>query len=59
MKDTSLDLIDVYQHTRKQAHISDRAHVWNTLGSLLERLPLRNGLMMMGDYNTDIRSRPP
>ena len=58
-KDTSLDLINVYQYTRKQAHISSRAHVWNILGSLLECLPLRNGLLIMGDFNTDLRSRWP
>ena len=58
-KDTSFDMINVYQYTRKQSHMSGRASVWNTLGSLIERLPVRNGLLIMGDFNTDLRSRQP
>ena len=57
----SIDLVNCYQHTvlSQSEHANGREQVWLRLSQLLEALPLRNRLLVAGDWNSPLISRPP
>jgi len=58
-KDHDLDFINIYQHIHAKERMEDRLTLWNDLQSLLMRLPKRNHLTILGDWNTSLRKTSP
>ena len=57
----TFDAINCYQQTFSKSvdHARAREQVWHGLAQLLGALPLRNSLLMAGDWNASLVSRPP
>ena len=57
----TFDAINCYQQTfsKQVEHVRAREQVWHRLAQLLGALPMRNRLLIAGDWNTLLVSRPP
>ena len=57
----ALDLLNCYQQplSRDSGLQHTREQVWHGIGQVLHRLPLRNRLLMAGDFNSCLHPRPP
>ena len=57
----ALDIIATYQFVaaRTPASTKQRATVWAALNQLLHRIPSRNNLICLGDYNCGLTAMPP
>lgn len=53
----SIDILNLYQHVHSVSNMDQSQHVWDLLNDQLTRLPQRNFLMMMGDFNTSLPNR--
>ena len=51
-RDRDLDFINIYQHIHVRDRMEDRCNLWTELQTLLTKLPKRNHLTLMGDWNT-------
>lgn len=47
----NIDIINVYQHTCKPAHMEHRSDLWSQLYTLLSPLSSKNVLVLAGDFN--------
>ena len=56
----TMDLVNCYQHPGGSAEkLSAREQVWNRLAQVLHALPLRNRLLIAGDFNMALVPRAP
>ena len=55
----AIDVLNVYQHVHNHHTMTDRQTLWTRLHEYLSTLPKRNGLLMMGDFNTSLQKRGP
>ena len=53
----SLDILNVYQHVHAPHRLDERSEVWHQLSILLDTLPRRNTVMLLGDMNTSLLRR--
>ena len=53
----AIDVLNVYQYIHAPHTMMDRQHLWTCLHEYLSKLPKRNGLLMMGDFNTSLQKR--
>ena len=53
-RDRDLDFINIYQHIHVRDRMDDRQTLWTELQTLLTKLPKRNHLTIMGDWNTSL-----
>lgn len=47
----NIDIINIYQHTCKPAHMERRGELWSNLCTLLSSLSSKNVLVLAGDFN--------
>ena len=60
---TTLEIVQVYQYTTEVTStrakpFDSRAEVWSSLDTILTHLPIRNVLVVAGDFNTDLHKQP-
>ena len=53
----SLDILNIYQHIHSPHRMDDRTAVWQQLSTVLDNLPRRNTVLLMGDLNTSLLRR--
>ena len=61
---TTLEIVHVYQYTTEVTStrakpFDSRAEVWSSLDTILTHLPIRNVLVVAGDFNTDLHRQSP
>ena len=61
---TTLELVQVYQYTTEVTStrakpFESRAEVWSSLDTILTHLPIRNVLVVAGDFNTELHRHTP
>ena len=55
----AIDVLNVYQHVHAAHTMTERHQLWLQLHECLSSLPKRNGLLMMGDFNTSLQKHGP
>ena len=55
----AIDILNVYQYIHATHTMTDRQTLWTCLHEYLSKLPKRNGLLIMGDFNTSLQKRGP
>ena len=53
----SIDVINIYQHVHAPDRMEKRQELWNHLSTVLDSLPKRNNVILMGDLNTSLQRR--
>ena len=53
----SLDILNIYQHIHSPHRMDDRTEVWQQISTVLDTLPRRNTVLLMGDLNTSLLRR--
>ena len=53
----NIDVVNVYQHVHASDRMDSRSQLWHQLSILLDSLPKRNNVIMMGDMNTSLQRR--
>ena len=61
---TTLEPVQVYQYTTEVTSTrarpyDNRAEVWSSLDTILTHLPIRNVLVLAGDFNTELQRQTP
>ena len=52
------DILNVYQFAFKQSALTSRSQLWDVLHKWMKMLPLRNTLVLAGDWNTSVGALP-
>jgi exonuclease III len=52
-----IDVVNVYQHVHATDRMESRCQLWHQLSILLDSLPKRNNVIVMGDLNTSLQKR--
>ena len=53
----SNDVINIYQHVHAPDRMDQRQDLWNHLSNVLDSLPHRNNVILLGDMNTSLQRR--
>lgn len=52
------EILNVYQFAFKQSALTSRSQLWDVLHKWMKMLPLRNTLVLAGDWNTSVGALP-
>ena len=52
-----IDVVNVYQHVHASDRMDLRSQLWHQLSILLDSLPKRNNVILLGDMNTSLQRR--
>ena len=53
----NIDVVNVYQHVHASDRMEQRSHFWHQLTTLIDSLPKRYNVVLMGDMNTSLQRR--